>query len=133
MKQYMLTLAVVTGTLAVPAGANEQYIPLGNLNCVSAPGTGANAMACKFHSFQDGSVEVYIALSEKSDPAKPALMNYNVVSSGKTAYSKGGLTGDYVAGTGRGELIGRENPGLMLRAIRGGASDPGVIRLQAAK
>ena len=131
MKHYALSIAVLAGALAVPAAAN-QYIPLGNLNCVAAPGTGANAMVCKFRSFQDGSIEVYVALSEQSDPAKPALMNFNVVSSGKTPYQKGGLTGDFVTGPVRGELIGRENPGLILKANTGGG-DPGVIRLQAAK
>ncbi len=132
MKQSVLTLAVLAGMLTVPAGANEQYVPLGNLNCISSPGTGANAMVCKFRSFQDGSIEVYVALSEQSDPKKPALMNFNVVSSGKTAYAKGGLSDDFVAGPRRGELIGKKNPGLMLKTVKGPA-DTGVIRLQAAK
>lgn len=134
MKNIAFSLVVAAGSAVLPAHASEQYVPLGNLECVAAPGTGANAMACEFRSFTDGSAEVYLALAEQPGATKPAVSNWNVVSSGKTEYRKGGLAGDFVAREGQDILIGKENTGLILQPVQStGAPGPAVIRLQAAK
>lgn len=134
MKLIALAATVLAGSLAVPVSATERYVPLGDLNCIAAPGTGANAMVCEFRSVKDGTAEVYIALAEQPVASKPAAMTWNVASSGETAYRKGGLEGDYVAQNEDGILIGASNTGLILQLVQGaGGSSPTVVRLQAAK
>jgi len=134
MKHFALAAAFLAGLQAVPVVATERYVPLGDLNCVAAPGTGANAMVCEFRSVKDDSAEVYIALAEQPVASKPAATTWNVASSGQTAYQKGGLEGDYVAQNEGGILIGTANTGLILQLVQGaGASGPAFVRLQAAK
>ena len=137
MKKLVATLAFIVGSLAAPAGAAEKFEPVGDLNCVAAQGTAANAMLCKFHTFKDGQVEVYIALSEQAGGAGSSPSTWHVLKSGNTAYRKGDLEGDFIggaAGLDGGSLIGKKNASLILQPQQGsGETVPSVIRLKSAK